>query len=307
MLCTLLLVGGVTITLAEKAEVKGLEISVAEVATVTTEDPADMTRVLNASLGYAPAPGYHRVLRADLVLFDLKRALPELRIEVRGADRCRVDPMIEVLDVERLWGLGSADLEELFRGTDASIKREGELAPIEVPQGETPLVLRTSLTSRTTDAGPKNVAVQLWVDGDLYRTVHLPFMVALREPRWVLKRPVAEGEVLSPSLFELKRVEVTGSASQHGLPVEALAGTVAARPLPASAVVTERDIQRPLVVRRNDLVTVLIRSGALEARDLGVATADARVGEAVRVKLQSNNREIVGRVVAAGLIEIVLR
>ncbi|MEZ6014531.1 MAG: hypothetical protein R3F49_05415 [Planctomycetota bacterium] len=85
MLATLLLIaGGVVVTLPEKAEVKGLEIKVASVATITADDPAIAARVAAASLGYAPAPGYHRVLRADLIQMDLRRTFPGSRSTCSG-------------------------------------------------------------------------------------------------------------------------------------------------------------------------------------------------------------------------------
>lgn len=307
MLAALLLASGVTVVLADKAEVKGLDISVSEVATIQADDPAQAALVAAASLGYAPAPGYHRILRSDIIQFDLRRALPGLEIEVIGAERCRVDPLTERLDLERLWSLASAQVEELFRGTDASIKRDSEIPEVDVPVGEAPHELRASLLDRDVDAGPKTVAIQLWIDGDLYRTVHMPFNVSLREPRWVLKQNIEAGQVLEPSLFELRRVEVSFATAQHGLPMDAVTGTIAARPIAASSVVTERDIQRPIAVRRGEIVTVIIRSGAVEARDMGVAVHEARVGEMVRVTLNSTRREVSGRAKGTGEIEIILR
>jgi flagella basal body P-ring formation protein FlgA len=307
MLATLLLLGGVTVTLSDKVQVRGLDITVEEIAVVKSDDPAAAARVAAASLGYAPAPGYHRVLRADLVQFDLRRALPGIEIDVLGAQRCRVDPMTEQLDTERLWSLASAELEELFRGTDAAIRRDGELALVEVPLGLEPLELKVAPTDRTPSAGPKTVALQLWIDGDLHRTVHVAFSVSLREPRWVLRKSVVAGEVLDPSMFELRRVEVTLETANAGVPVEALAGTVTTRPIAASSIVTERDIQRPVVIERGDLVTVVIRSGSIEARELGSAMHEAKIGEMVRVNLQTTKREVSGRAKAGGFVEIQIR
>jgi len=307
MLAALILLGGVTVTLSEKAQVRGLDITVNEIAQVTADDPAVAARVATLSLGYAPAPGYHRILRADLVQFDLRRALPGIELDVLGAQRCRVEPLTEQLDTERLWSLASAELEELFRGTDAAIRRDGELALVEVPLGVEPLELKVSLVDRTPNAGPKTVAVQLWIDGDLYRTVHVTFSISLREPRWVLRQSVSAGAVLEASMFELRRVEVTLETAQAGVPIEALAGTVTTRPIAANGIVTERDIQRPVVIQRGDLVTVVIKSGSVEARELGSAIHEARIGEMVRVNLQSTKREVSGRARARGFVEIFIR
>ncbi len=306
MIATLLLLGGVTVTLAEKAEVRGLEVTLDEIATVSAANSELAAQVAAINLGYAPAPGYHRILRSDLVLFDLRRALPGVQIEVVGAERCRVDIQTDTIDSERLWSLATGQMETFFEGLDASIRRDGELAVVQVPVGSVPTELKAAIVGRMPEAGTKQVAVQLWVDGDLYRTVHVPFMVALREPRWVLKASVPAGQVLDPSLFELRRVEVTSDSASAGLPVEALHGTVAARPIPASSVVTERDIQRPIAVRRGDLVTVTVKARGVQAEALGTAVTDARIGESLRVVLNDTKRELTGRARAGGKIEIVL-
>jgi len=306
MIAALLLLGGVTVTLAEKAEVRGLDITLDEIATVRADDPQLAAKVAAANLGYAPAPGYHRILRSDLVQFDLRRALPGVQIEVVGAERCRVDILTETIESEHLWTLATAQMEGFFEGLDASIRRDGELGLVQVPVGSVPTELKAAIVERMPDAGPKQVAVQLWVDGDLYRTVHVPFRVALREPRWVLKASVPAGQVLDPSLFELRRVEVTADSAASGLAVEALHGTVAARPIAASSVVTERDIQRPIAVRKGDLVTVTVKGRGVQAEALGTAVTDARIGESLRVMLNDTKRELTGRARAGGKIEIVL-
>lgn len=313
ILCTLLLAGGITVTLADEAEVHGLEITLGEVATVASADPGDpadeatLARLRAVSLGNAPAPGYHRILRADLVELRLERELPGVALDVVGAPRSKVVPLTETITAEALWDLASGQIEALFQGSDASLRRGGELQDVQVPLGATPTRLEPAIADAEVEAGPKTVAIQIVVDEEPYRTIHVPFEVALREPRWVVKRPIPAGRTLNADMFELRNVEVGFSSALHALPVEAVVGAIAARPLRAGQTIVERDIKRPLVVRRGELVTVVIRSGAVEAKDMGTAKADGKVGELVSVTLKSSGRELTGRINANAQIEIVIR
>ena len=71
MLLSTLLLGGVTITLAPQARVRGTEIELGSIAKVEGEDAEEVERVRKLRLGYAPAPGtdhprrFRRVLAAD--------------------------------------------------------------------------------------------------------------------------------------------------------------------------------------------------------------------------------------------------
>ena len=313
ILATLLLAGGVTVTLEREVEATGLEIELHEVATVTSADPEDpvddvtLERVRAASLGYAPAPGYHRILRSDLVELSLRRKLQGVDIEVKGAKRCKVTPKTETVEAERIWEIAQGQIEALYRGADASLRRAAELEDVIVPVGNEPLEIRPAVANGEVEAGPKSVAIQFIIDGDVYRTVHAPYDVALREPRWVLVRPVPSGQVLNADMFQLRPIEVGFTSSRHALSPSELVGAVAAKPLRAGFTVGERDITRPLVVRKGEIVTVLIQSGSVEARDMGVAQQSGHVGELIAVKLNHSGRELTGRVRIAGEVVIKLR
>ena len=101
----LMLFGGVTVTLPEKAQITGTEITVGQVAQVTGDDASEVERVQAASLGYAPAPGYTRVLLAPRIANRISQSLGlELgsELSIVGADRCVVTPLSHRVTAEEL-------------------------------------------------------------------------------------------------------------------------------------------------------------------------------------------------------------
>ena len=296
--------GGVSVELPAASTSKGLEISVAEVAKVTGEDAEAVALVEAASLGYAPAPGYHRTLRADLIEASLRQSLPGVDVRVTGAPRCRVTPAIQTVKGVDVQVAAAVKLRESLAGLDAEAKVSGAVPDIHVPTSEAePRIVVPPLTG-SVFPGVRSVPVQVWLDRQLYRTVHVSFQVTIWQRRAVLRRAVSAGEPLHAGLFQVKRVAADGAGGMLALKLEALGGSVALKALPAGTTVSERDVHRQVVVHRGDHVTVRVVKGNVAVSDVGVAKADGRVGERVEVVLKSTGRELSGVVRGPQSIEV---
>ena len=53
----------------------------------------------------------------------------------------------------------------------------------------------------------------------------------------------------------------------------------------AGAIVTDRDVQRAQLVKRGDVVQILVKKGAITARSTAIAAQDGFLGDRVRVEL----------------------
>lgn len=290
---TLLAAGSVSIVLPSEANSKGLEISVAEIATVRGDDAAEVARVQAASLGYAPAPGFHRTLRSDLVLASLRQSLPGIDLRVEGAPRCRVTPTIVEVTGAELRAVAGERIRASLAGLDASAEPEGMVSSLQLPDGEgKPRLVAQPIRGRVTP-GIRSIPVEVWIGDKLYRSVSVDFRVALWERRAVLQRAVLAGTPLDRSMFTVERVPVAASADIKTLGLDEIAGAVAIQPLPKGAVVHERDVHREVVLRRGDTVSVRVVKGSVVVTDVGIAKRDARMGERVNVQLRSTGVELV--------------
>lgn len=312
---TLMTLGGgpapaadVTVTLPAAATVGGLEIHVADVATtVTGADAATVAKIKSASLGYAPAPGYSRVLRADLVQASLRSALPGVRIEVDGAPRCRVSPSIVTVTGLEIQAAALAELRGTLVGLDASAKPEGAVTDVMLPGGDVEPRIVVDHTARSVQAGRVTVQAQIWFGDRLYRTVSVPFRVSIWRRQAVLRRAINPGDSLHAGLFEVKRVEVDDARGMQALRMDQLAGAVALKPMAAGTAVNERDVHREVIAHKGDQATVQLVKGAVRLTDVGVILADGRMGERVRVQVRSTGRELIGVVRGPQLVEVMIR
>lgn len=297
----------VRVELPAAAHSTGLEIAVGDIATVTCADDALATRVRAASLGYAPAPGFSRTLRGDLVSSALRQAMPSVRVRVVGADRCRVTPKVTTIKGTALRAEAAVAMRAAIASLDAEARPAGDVPDLQLPagEGEPRLVARASRGELF--PGKRNVAVEVWIGERLYRTVQIPFELAVWERTAVLRRAINPREPLHAGLFEVKRVPLRDSRSTQALGLDQLAGAIAMKAMPAGAILTEHDVHREVVIRRGDQVTVTVINGAVRVTDVGVAKADGRMGERLRVELRSSGKELIAVVKGGRQVEVIIQ
>jgi flagella basal body P-ring formation protein FlgA len=294
---------GLTLTLAPEARVQGTEIELHEIGAFSGDDGDLAARLRALPLGYAPAPGYARLVARAEIERAIESAVPGAAIEIRGA-ACRA-----VAEVERVGGAdlaraAEAALSELFAGRDAAMRALAEPAALDVPRSSRPPELRASLARQAPRPGRWSVPIEVWVEGGLYQTVWTSYQVDLVEEQPVLVRDVRRGEYLDAGAVEMRRVRLSGELSGAPLPAHLCTGSVAVRPLTAGSVLCDRDVERVHLVRRGDAVQLVVRKGPITARSSAVARTDGFLGDRIRVGAADRVLDASAVVVGRGVVEI---
>src|SRR5262245_37005856 len=108
------LLAGVTVTLPVEAKVRGAEIELGELCLVAGLDGELVSKVRALELGYAPAPGFSRLLTAERIRAELAKAMPGVEVRVTGERACRVWPEIEEIAPAVLEDAARAELLRAF-------------------------------------------------------------------------------------------------------------------------------------------------------------------------------------------------
>lgn len=307
MIAALLLTTGVTVSLPETVEVKGTELTVGVIAQVSGEDAALVARVEAVSLGYAPAPGFSRLLNQQHVASDLRRLMPSVEFKLAGAPRCRVTPVVVTVSATQVLEEAGATMRAAFAGADTRITSGGVLRDVVVPAARETFELRASLRERVPRAGSWSVPVEVLVDGAVYRTIWTQWNVEVWERCHVLRRNVRAGQALSYEDFELARVPVGKGRRSNALELEAFGDATALRALAKGEVITERDVKRTVVIKRGDTIGLQVRRGNVTVRTLAVALRDACVGDRLPVRLEKTGKEFMAVVTGPESVELRLK
>ncbi|MBK7878635.1 MAG: flagellar basal body P-ring formation protein FlgA [Planctomycetes bacterium] len=292
--------------LPAEARVRGTELELASLGTIECADAALRARLERFSLGWAPAPGYSRLVQRAVVQRDVAAAFPGVQVAFSGADACRVLPRTQIVRGAALEAKARAELDQLFSGRETVVRVVTASADLEVPEPRETLELRARLERPELRGGAWSVPVQLWIDGALYQTAWTAFAVELWTELPVLVRDVARGELLSPAHVEARRVKLEGATPFAALGSDALAGAVAQRDLARGSFVTDRDVKRAQLVARGEPVTLEVRKGSVVARSTVTCTQDGALGDTVKIQTADKSRELVARVAGRGLVTVQL-
>jgi flagella basal body P-ring formation protein FlgA len=120
-----------------------------------------------------------------------------------------------------------------------------------------------------------------------------------------LARDVAAGEAIAATdLMTLELAAARRTANLIG-DTNVLIGQVARRPLRAGTPLFAYDVQKAVVVKKGDIVTVTFAVAGLELSMQGQAQNDAGKGDTVTVKNATSRRAVEARVTGAGTAAVV--
>lgn len=297
---------GATVTLPVEAKVKGTEIELGELCLVAGLDGELVERLRALELGYAPAPGFSRLLTAERIRAELAKALPGVEVLVTGERACRVWPAIEEIAPAVIEGAARTELLRNSSGQEATFTLAESISPVKVPLGERGSVIHARITPGDLKSGVVGVPVEVLVDGVRYRTVWTSWRVDVWETRPVLSRPVRAGEELRPELFARARVQVGRTVGLEALDPRQVAGSVAKHDLAQGAGVTALDVHRPAAVILGATLFLRVKKGPIEARVSALALETGSVGDRIRVKTIEAGQELVATIVGRDACEISL-
>jgi flagella basal body P-ring formation protein FlgA len=299
----------VRIALRASAEVDHPDVSLGDIATLTTDDLPTLRRLVDLPLGRVPRTGgAARVDRGTLVQWiHARTGIGPSEVEWSGPSVSEVRVALRDVSGEAI----AQAAEESLRAALAHEGRRVELRvrqlprPVSAPAGRLRLatrpIPRTAVVPRRLSAW-----VDVWVDESFVRTVPVDFDVGVFGPAYVAARDQRVGELLEPSTLAVREVEWSG---RDAPPLDP-ASTDSSTRLRVRHAVSAGDALTRALVEPAPLVTgggsALLRAGAegirLESRV--EVLQDGRAGETVRVKLPNASGEILARVVGPGIVEV---
>ena len=122
----------------------------------------------------------------------------------------------------------------------------------------------------------------------------------------VLAVAAASGVPIAAHQLAVQRREIGQAAGATFSDPAALVGRIPSRALAPGLVPTEADLSLGAPLRRGDPVVLVSRVGGVEVRMQGRAMGAAQAGGVIVVENTSSHRSLRGRVVADGVVEVML-
>lgn len=207
---------------------------------------------------------------------------------------------------------GSADtrhmqeLRTLTAAAEAAIESRGHgiSATADIPDSRLRLVacdapLETALPQAS--KGPR-MSVRVSCSGATPWSVLVPVRVETTARVVVARRALVPGTLLSTDDLQTVERRIAGFADCCAADPTALLGQKVRRPVPADALIPLESVEAAPLVRRGEIVTVIAGAPGFEVRSSGIAMADAKEGDAVRVRHSTSLRVIQARADSKGVV-----
>jgi flagella basal body P-ring formation protein FlgA len=293
------------IRVKESAVVRGTEVFLGDIATIETADRSLAERLGVLPIGQAPLPGLSRTFDPSIITIKLRQY--------------KIDPAGLQIESPRSVMLSGAhrviSSEEIFQAAKRSVladhgKEAGRITvradtlppDLVVPPGDLELKARPRLTS--VGLGSIPVVVEAWVDGRLYRTTSLSVKLSLLREVVVANHPLPRHAVVQASDVRLERRDIA-LMSHEPLDDPTLAiGRRTTRMLAMGDAVAADAVEFPPLVRKGDVVTLVVESPGLLVTAKGVAQEQGTAGQLVRVKNIASGREILGTVESERMVRV---
>lgn len=135
-------------------------------------------------------------------------------------------------------------------------------------------------------------------------TLYLRGELRVFQPVVVSRVPLPRGSILSPRQLKLEERELSRLRQGYYGRIAPLVDAQVKQDLPADTPLQPRQLQPPLLVRRDDRVTIRARAQGLRVETRGTALEDGRRNEQIRVRNDRSGRVIKARVAERGLVEL---
>ena len=198
------------------------------------------------------------------------------------------------------------DLRTLTAAAEAAIESRGDgiSATADIPDSRLRLAacdapLDTALPQVV--KGPR-MSVRVSCGGATPWSVLVPVRVETTARVVVARRALVPGTLLSTDDLQTVERRIAGFADCCAADPAALLGQKVRRPVPADAPIPLDSVEAAPLVRRGEIVTVIAGAPGFEVRSSGIAMADAKEGDAVRVRHSTSLRVIQARADSKGVV-----
>ena len=197
--------GDVTVHMPEKVECRGVSLRLGDVVRVKGEDAELIAKIEEVDLGYMPAPKFSRAIDQGSVRATLEKAFPETAFSFTGKNKTRVYPKTQIIQAPQIEAAARSIIEPRFEGQDVEFALRAPIKAIEVPLGRTSTEVKGRQGSSTFGTQSQGVAVDILIDGELWRTQWTSWQVVTWQQVPVLTLPVQKGKTLTPAMFRMER------------------------------------------------------------------------------------------------------
>lgn len=161
--------------------------------------------------------------------------------------------------------------------------------------------INVSLPENTTSETPNTLNMKC--TGPEAWQVYVPISTQIFTKVIVAKQPIPTNETIDDPMLTTAEVDKNQLYSGYYKDMSEVVGQVALANLPEGTVLNKRNTQRPILIHRNQNVSIIATHGAIMVKAEGIAKTDGALQDTIKVFNPSSKRYIDGIVMSGSTVE----
>jgi flagella basal body P-ring formation protein FlgA len=174
--------------------------------------------------------------------------------------------------------------------------------PVSVDLG--PANLRVLRPVNGVSPGQQNFLIAVESAGKEQARLWVKAEVRVFEAVVVSSQPMVFNEIVTNADVRLERRDISGLPARPFYRVEDVVGQQVLRAIAVNEALTQRNLDRPTIMRRGSAVVLVYETGAVRVETPGTAEENGRAGELIQVKNPSSGRLLRGRVLNGRFVRV---
>ena len=296
-----------TLNLKPEVTVRGGALTLGQLLDVKTDD-AGLAKMIEAiPIGKAPFPGRVRLIGAETIRIRLLYEGIDPRLVTFNGGHVKVRTDAIKLSSKEIVNRAIDFARKLLPFTHDDVDIVVVRAPQDavIPKGEAKPTLKVSQSGSSKPWGKTQFIVRVIVGDEEVLRAPVFLDIKVFGNVAVTLADIRRGEGFTDTNVGLRRMDITHSSKTMST-VDSFLGKKAGRPIRAFTPLTHTMLARTgPVMRRGDLVTMLVEEAGLRIIAQAQVVEDGRVGQTVRVRNLRSKRDAYGRVVDARTVRVI--
>ena len=277
----------------------------------TSSLPDDWKKVMGETgVGDGPAAGSDKyvdpgMLRNYLCQFIDSQGGDSSHVQMRLPDRIVVSRQSVQVSQEEIEGIFRKFVMENapWKPEDIVIQRISFSGLPSLPAGH--MTYEVVPLQRERFIGNVSVSVNFIVNGEKVRTLGVTGKVDVYQNVYLASRALRQNDVVTPADLELQRINISEAPDRYITQPDQALNKRLMRNIGVHQPITLKDVDKPLILKRGDAVTIVYSQPGLHVTAKGTAKEDGAQGATIRIANINSNKIISCRVLDSETVQAI--
>jgi flagella basal body P-ring formation protein FlgA len=293
------------VRVASMTQIDGEQILLGKIAKIESPDPLLIQRLGGVVIGRSPLPGKRREFDASVV----KRRLKQNRIDpdqlvLQIPARIVVERSFIEIKQEKLKALVSDYISQnlINNLSDARIKDIQVSENLILPGGRITYTVKPPRNG--TMAGKIPFTINFDVNGKFYKRVWASATIEILTQVVVTKKPLGRHKPITEDDIEMQQMDLAQLPSDVITDPEVILGQRTRRAIGSHTVLRSNLVEFPPLVKRGDVVVILVETGGMKITTVGQVKKKGRLGERIPVMNFDSKKVLYARVLDSNTVKV---